>query len=174
MKYLIIFLIISQTPMILFDFNTNSNISNWRIVDDVVMGGRSNGDFKINDAGNGFFSGDVSLENNGGFSMVQYDFETKKTSNFSKVCIKLKGDGKKYQFRIKSSVSDKHSFISTFQTTGEWETIEIPFNTMYPAFRGEKLDFQNFNGEQMEMIAFLIGNKKAEAFNLEIDSIVLK
>jgi NADH dehydrogenase [ubiquinone] 1 alpha subcomplex assembly factor 1 len=33
---------------------------------------------------------------------------------------------------------------------------------------------ENYPGEQMEMIAFLIGNKKAEPFKLEIDSIVLK
>ena len=67
--------------MTIFDFNTKSNITNWRIVDDVVMGGRSNGNFKINDSGYGEFSGTVSLENNGGFSMVQYAFEAKKVDN---------------------------------------------------------------------------------------------
>ncbi len=64
--------------MTLFNFDSKSDISNWRIVDDVVMGGRSNGAFKINDSGNGIFLGDVSLENNGGFSMVQYGFIPKK------------------------------------------------------------------------------------------------
>jgi len=93
MKHLIILiLLITQTSMTLFDFNSKCDISNWCIVDDVIMGGRSNGDFKINDTGNGLFSGDVSLENNGGFSMVQYRFDTKKVSNYSKVLIKLKGD----------------------------------------------------------------------------------
>lgn len=159
--------------MTLFDFNSQSNISNWRTVDDVVMGGQSNGSFKINNAGNGLFFGEVSLENNGGFSMVQYRFEAKKASSFSKVCIRLKGDGKSYQFRIKSSDSDRHSYISSFKTSTNWETIEISFNTMYPAFRGRTLDMPNYSGEQMEMIAFLIGNKKAEVFNLEIDSIEL-
>jgi hypothetical protein len=160
--------------MILFDFNSKSNISNWRIVDDVVMGGRSNGDVTINKVGNGLFHGEVSLENNGGFSMVQYRFETKDVSNYSRVLIKLKGDSKAYQFRIKSNANDSHSYISSFETTGEWQTIEVPFNTMYPAFRGRKLNIGNFTGKKMEGIAFLIGNKKAEAFELEIDSIVLK
>jgi len=160
--------------MTIFDFNSESDITKWRSVDDVVMGGRSNGNFKINDAGNGLFSGKVSLENNGGFSMVQYRFETKIVSNYSKVCIKLKGDGKAYQFRIKKKDEDKHSYIYSFETSKNWETIEISFNSMYPAYRGRKLDIPNYAGEQMEMIAFLIGNKKAEFFNLEIDSIVLK
>lgn len=175
MRHLIILiLIITQTHMTLIDFNTKSDISSWKIVDDVVMGGRSDGDFKINDAGNGLFFGDVSIENNGGFSMVQYRFDTKKVNDYSKVCIKLKGDGKAYQFRIKENDSDYFSYVVSFETSKDWETIEIPFNTMHPAFRGRKLDAANYGGKHMEMIAFLIGNKKAEAFSLEIDSIILK
>ncbi len=42
-----IILILIDT-MVLFDFNTKSNISDWKIVNDVVMGGRSNGSFKLN------------------------------------------------------------------------------------------------------------------------------
>ncbi|WP_298496891.1 CIA30 family protein [uncultured Algibacter sp.] len=176
LKHNIIFLlfIVTQIPMMLFDFNSKSDISNWSTVDDVVMGGRSNGSFKINDAGNGLFFGKVSLENNGGFSMVQYHFETKNVTNFSKVYIRLKGDGKPYQFRVKTNTSDRHSYVAPFNTSGDWEIIEISFETLSPAFRGRKLDIPNYEGNQMEMLAFLIGNKKAESFSLEIDSIVLK
>jgi len=173
-KIIIAFLLKIQTTMTLFDFDSKSNISNWRIVDDVVMGGKSDGKFKVNSNENGLFYGKVSLENNGGFSMVQYTFETKAVNNYSKVCIKLKGDGKIYQFRVKKTNDDKHSYISSFKTTKDWETIEIPFNSMYAAYRGRKLNIPNYDGEQIEMIAFLIGNKKAESFNLEIDSIILK
>jgi len=71
-------------------------------------------------------------------------------------------------------VRDSHAYIASFNTTGKWQTIEIPFETMYPAYRGRTLNMVNYPGEEMEMIAFLIGNKKAESFKLEIDSIVLK
>ena len=160
--------------MSLFNFNNQSDISNWNIVDDVVMGGRSNGTFSLSNEGKGVFKGKVSLENNGGFSMVQYNFDTKKVIGTTKVCIRLKGDGKSYQFRIKTKNSDDHSYVAPFQTSGDWETIEIPFNGMYPAFRGRKLNAENYPGKQMEMMAFLIGNKKAESFQLEIESIELK
>lgn len=171
---LLISLMIFQNQMIIFDSNKNSNNSNWRIVDDVVMGGQSNGTFHTTDAGKVIFSGNVSLENNGGFSMVQYVFETKNISSFAKVSIYLKGDGKTYQFRVKSSIDDSYSYVIPFKTSGAWETIEIPFNTMYPSFRGRKLDKANYPGQQLEMVAFLIGNKKEERFKLEVDSIVLK
>lgn len=160
--------------MTVFDFKTTTDISNWNIVDDVVMGGRSNGSFGISNSGKGLFKGKVSLENNGGFSMVQYRFNDKQVNNFSKVNIRLKGDGKSYQFRIKTNNSDDYSYVAPFQTSGDWETIEISFNSMYPAFRGRKLNIGNYPGEQMEMIAFLIGNKKAESFQLEIENIELK
>ena len=159
--------------MTLFNFSTDSDISNWKIVDDVVMGGRSDGKFILRSEGFGEFSGKVSLENNGGFSSLHYYFKVLETSNFSKFAIRLKGDGKDYQFRVKNTSNQRHSYIYKFSTTGDWQTIEIPFSEMSPAFRGYTLDIPNFNGEQMEEIAFLIGNKKAESFKLVIDSIVL-
>ena len=157
--------------MTIFDFTSESNISNWKIVDDVVMGGRSDGNFEINSEGHGAFSGEVSLENNGGFSSLHYYFEAEKTDQFSKFVIRLKGDDKEYQFRVKNSQNQRHSYIYKFNTTGNWQTIEIPFSKMTASFRGNALDLDNYNGKQMEEIVFLIGNKKAESFKLVLDSI---
>jgi len=44
---------------------------------------------------------------------------------------------------------------------------------MHPAFRGTNLDIPNYDRESIEEIAFLISNKKAENFKLEIASIIL-
>ncbi|NRD22794.1 CIA30 family protein [Winogradskyella litoriviva] len=160
--------------MTIFNFNSDSNISNWKIVDDVVMGGRSNGEFKLSNEGYGEFSGKISLENNGGFSSVRYAFETLNSSGYSKFIIRIKGDGKMFQFRVKANSNSRHSYIYKFNTTRDWQTIEIPFKEMSPSFRGYALDIPNYNGEQMENITFLIGNKKEESFMLLIDSIILK
>ena len=116
--------------MTIFNFTKDSDISNWKIVDDVVMGGRSDGSFTINEDGHGAFSGKVSLENNGGFSSLRYKFETKETSAYSRFIIRLKGDGKPYQFRVKDKRYNRYSFIFTFETTTDWQTIEIPFKNM--------------------------------------------
>lgn len=159
--------------MTLFDFNQNSNLNNWRIVDDVVMGGRSDGQFTINKEGNGVFHGKVSLENNGGFSSVRYRFDPKKVDGFSKMSIRLKGDGKPYQFRVKSSQSERHSYVYQFDTSGDWEIITIPLAEMKPRFRGRMLNMPNYPAQVLEEIAFLIGNKKAETFQLELDKIEL-
>ncbi|MBC7523486.1 MAG: CIA30 family protein, partial [Flavobacterium sp.] len=47
--------------MVLFDFTINSNIDNWRVVDDSVMGGISSSKFFVDASGNGVFKGNVSL-----------------------------------------------------------------------------------------------------------------
>ncbi|WP_234424277.1 CIA30 family protein [Aquimarina sp. Aq107] len=169
-----IFTLLMTYPLVIFDFNKNSNLSNWTIVNDVVMGGVSNSSLEINPDGNAVFSGTVSLENNGGFSLVRYRFETLKVRGYTKAIIKLKGDPTTYQFRAKTNYNDRYSYIAIFKTTGEWQTIEISLSEMYPAFRGRKLDLPNYQAEQMQEIAFLIGNKKEEKFELIIDTIELK
>lgn len=172
--FLILLILVFQSSMSIFQFNAESNIDNWRILDDVVMGGRSNGEFKINDEGFGEYSGNVSLENNGGFSSLRYYFDTVDSQDYNTFKLKIKGDGKTYQFRVKDRRYNRYSYIYKFETSGEWQTIEIPFNAMYASFRGYRLDIPNFKGDQMEEIAFLIGNKKAESFKLIIDSISLE
>jgi len=162
----------NQLP--LFDFTKESDLSNWYIVDDVVMGGRSDGYFEINEKGHGLFHGEVSLENNGGFSSVRYRFEQQKIDAFQVCKIRLKGDGKAYQFRAKTDKYDRHSYVYHFETSGEWEVISIPLNEMYPSFRGMQLDMPNFPSSELEEVAFLIANKKAESFKLEVDWIGLE
>lgn len=159
---------------ILFDFSTASNLNNWRIVDDGVMGGRSNGSFSLNEEGHGEFSGVISLKNNGGFSSVRYTFKEVPVSEKSSIFIRLKGDGKEYQFRIKHNSNEPYSYILPFTTSGEWETIEIKLKDMYPSFRGRKLDMPNFSEVSIEELVFLIGNKKEERFQLLLDTIEVK
>lgn len=158
----------------IFDFNINSDIKNWETVDDAVMGGNSIGNFELNTAGFGVFKGNISLENNGGFSSVRYRFKKLAISNFTEIVLKLKGDGKKYQFRIKNTIEANYAYITPFLTSGEWQTIKIPLKDMVPWFRGKKLDQPNFAHTHIEEIAFLIANKKAEGFELLIDSIELR
>ncbi len=159
---------------IIFDFTINSNLSGWTVVTDDVMGGRSTGTFQLDEKGNGVFTGDVSLENNGGFSMLRYRFKKVDTKSFSKILLRIKGDGKSYQFRVKSQASDSYAYIKQFKANNDWETVEINLKEMYPALRGRNLDMPYFSGAFIEEVAFFIGNKKAEGFKLKIDQVLLK
>lgn len=165
---------ILMTSQVIFDFNHEADIKKWIIVDDVVMGGRSSGDFILNGEGHGVFHGNVSLENNGGFSSVRYRSGKLPINNKTKFLIRLKGDGKAYQLRIKSETSDYKSYIMPFNTSGKWQEIEINLADMYPSFRGRRLSEPNFTGKYLEEISFLIANNKNEDFRLIIDVIKLR
>ena len=162
--------ILVQSQLI-FDFNQTTPVNNWTVVDDVVMGGRSYGRFSIDSEGHGVFSGNVSLENNGGFSSLRYRFEKTNTYENSKIVIRLKGDGKQYQFRIKNNRNTYYSYTTTIKTSGDWENITVDLKDMYPTFRGQILNMPHFNENSIEELVFLIGNKKKESFELVLDRI---
>lgn len=169
----ILYAMITVPNSILIDFSKVDNSNEWYVVDDVVMGGRSNGNLMINSDGNAVFYGDVSLENNGGFSSIRTRLTFENVDGHKNFSIRLKGDGKIYQFRIKSNRYERHSYFYRFQTTNEWQTIHIPMSEMIPTFRGYILDIPNYNGRRIDEISFMIANKKTEDFKLEIESIAL-
>lgn len=165
---------LDSSEMMIFDFTTEVDPSGWEVEDDVVMGGRSKGKFSINEAGNGVFSGKVSLENNGGFSSVQYYFKPIDVSLYNSALIRLKGDGKRYQFLVETDRKARHYYVYEFQTTKAWKTVKIPLEKMYPVYRGERLAIPNYPGQTMAQVRFLIANGKSESFRLEINKIWLE
>jgi NADH dehydrogenase [ubiquinone] 1 alpha subcomplex assembly factor 1 len=52
--------------------------------------------------------------------------------------------------------------------------IEIPFADMYAIRHGDRLDLPNYPGQTLAQVQILIGNGKAETFQLEIDKIWVK
>ena len=172
--YFLILFTSTMSAQIIYQFTTDANPNDWRIIDDVVMGGVSSGNFTVNNNGQGVFYGVVSTKNNGGFSSVRYQFPKVNTLNKTKINLRLKGDGKAYQFRIKDTKNAYYAYSTSFNTTGDWQNITLSLKDFIPTFRGQKLNFPNFNKEFFEEIAFLIGNKKNESFQLIIDKIELE
>lgn len=144
----------------------------WRIINDGVMGGISSSRMERLADKKGQFSGNVSLENNGGFASTRGTLLNTPTAAFSKVKIRLKGDGKKYSFRIRTDdLWDGVSYKLDFSTQGgEWEEIILPLTDFIPTWRGRQLkDIPAINPMKVKQIGFLISDKQAGAFELLID-----
>jgi hypothetical protein len=60
-----------SSQKLITDFQSADERKNWRIVNDVVMGGISKSEFVILDNAIAVFRGTLSLENNGGFASVR-------------------------------------------------------------------------------------------------------
>ncbi|MEX1000683.1 MAG: CIA30 family protein [Crocinitomicaceae bacterium] len=157
----------------LVDFTSADHLNNWRVVDDVIMGGESKSNFKVNKNQYAYFSGKISLENDGGFCSVHTELDAMNIAGKNQLLLHVKGDGNRYMLRIKSVAASSFSYVHYFQTSGDWETIHLDLHHFHPRYRGENLDLPNYKGEQIEEIGFLFSSKKAQEFNLLIKKIEL-
>ncbi len=155
----------------LMDFEAEKAAPAWFSVDDGVMGGLSKGLAGIKH-GSLHFRGNLSLDNNGGFSSIRtagnYDFSGRKA-----MVMRVKGDGRTYQLRLATDARYRDSAVSygaEFTTeNGKWIEVKIPFDSLSPSWRGKKLDGPAFAPSQVEEIGILIGDKKPGRFSLEVD-----
>lgn len=159
-----------MSTTIIFDFSTSSDPAQWVIINDGVMGGLSAGAFRIAPAGHGVFTGHISLENNGGFSLLRCRLNVLLTGH-KQFAIRVNGDGKAYQLRVKDNYANTHSYVAGFTAVTGWQTILIPFASMHPQYRGQQVTGPPYDGTQLQEIGFFIGNKKNEQFALCIGKI---
>ena len=143
----------------------------WRIIDDGVMGGLSRGEWMTAE-GIGVFQGTLSLENNGGFSSVRSAPLAEAPGGATAFRLRVKGDGRTYQFRARTDANfDGVSYRAEFATRkGEWQEIMLPLADFAAVFRGRVLkDLPPLTGKEVVTVGFLLGDKVAGEFRLEVD-----
>ena len=148
----------------------------WRIVNDDVMGGISSSKVFVTEVDKITFSGNVSLENNGGFASLRSQLKNYNFINFSGIEIKLKGDGKRYSISMKETTYfSGYFYTSSFETKkDEWIVVQIPFNQFKLYFYGKETNStKKIPLNNIKEISLLIGDKQEGSFNTEIDYIKL-
>jgi monofunctional biosynthetic peptidoglycan transglycosylase len=146
----------------------------WQIVNDGVMGGISKSRMTVNAEGYGQFSGTVSLENNGGFASCRAAVEKIDLSGTKGVRLRVRGDGQRYDFRVRlSGPYSRVSYRAGFTANDSgWHTVELLWSGFEPTFRGRTLnDVPPITPDDIREVGFLIADKQAGAFQLEIDEI---
>ena len=159
---------------VIFCFAQNADLGRWEIQNDGSGDSRPHGELSINEAGNAVFSGSLSREADGGFSAMRHEFEPIDVPNCRAVVLGLKGDGRAYQLRVAGRPNDRLAFACDFQTSGCWQTVEVPFTNLIAIQRGPCLDPLCFPGQVLAQIQLLAANGTTESFRLEIDKIWLE
>jgi monofunctional biosynthetic peptidoglycan transglycosylase len=144
------------------------------VVNDGVMGGLSQGIIEMTQNDSLLFKGNISLQNNGGFSSFRIAGKQWNLSAWKGVEILVKGDGRAYGLRaitdeeyLRSSVS----FTADFQTVkDQWVKLQIPFSAMKASWRGRKLK-RDFEPAKIRGLGVILADKQAGKFALEIKSI---
>jgi monofunctional biosynthetic peptidoglycan transglycosylase len=158
-------------------FDRSSEEPGWAAQNDGVMGGVSSGKAEIEDD-ELHFSGVLSLENNGGFAQIYSQTDVSDFSNYSAVKLRVKGDGRTYQFRMATDARFRGSRIAyraEFTTEAdEWIEASIPFESFVPSFRGRILSEPPLDLKAVREIALLLGDGTPGAFSLKVDWIGLE
>jgi hypothetical protein len=147
----------------------------WRIVNDGVMGGLSSSNAVVKDD-KIVFSGNVSLENNGGFASLRSPVKDYNFEKFSGIEIKIKGDGKLYSISMKETTYfNGYFYTSSFETKkDEWIVVQIPFNEFKLYYYGKETSSnKKIPLNNIKEISLLIGDKQEGQFKAEVDYIKL-
>ena len=156
----------------LLDFVVPDAAQKWQAVNDGVMGGVSEGRFKITTDKTMEFSGRLSLENNGGFASVRT-----KPTNFDihggdTLVVRVKGDGREYVLNIYTkSRRMAFSYRAPLPTTSdEWTEVSVPLNEFIPTSFGNRVQGMGpVEPDQINSLGFMLSDKKPGPFKLEVE-----
>jgi monofunctional biosynthetic peptidoglycan transglycosylase len=143
----------------------------WLNINDVVMGGVSTGQVRDED-GVLVFSGQLSLENRGGFASVRRPVDPPPDDTVL-LRLEVRGDGRRYQFRIRQDTRfDGAAWRQFFTASASWQVIELPLAGFEPVFRGTPIAGAGpVEAKRIQQIGFMLADKQAGPFRLEIRSI---
>jgi monofunctional biosynthetic peptidoglycan transglycosylase len=159
---------------IVFGFDTTQEAEQWARVNDDVMGGVSESQMSFTLQGTAVFTGTLSLENNGGFASVRTYPRQYGLGGYKGLAIRVKGDGRRYKLHIRTDDRwDGIAYSADFETTdAKWMTVRLQFDSFTPTFRGWRVpNVPALTGDMVHQIGFMIADKQAGPFQLEIESV---
>ena len=156
----------------LLDFAAPDAAQRWQAVNDGVMGGVSDGRFRMTDDRTMEFFGRLSLENNGGFASVRT-----KPTNFNihagdTLVVRVKGDGREYVLNLYTkSRQMAFSYRTALPTAkNEWTEVAVPLEEFIPTSFGNRVQGMGpVEPNQINSLGFMLSDKQPGPFNLEID-----
>lgn len=160
---------------VVFSFDNADARSKWQAVNDGVMGGRSDGRFRINGSGSMEFYGTLSLANNGGFASVRSRGASLGLAAGDAIVVRVRGDGRVYGLNLYTPARrTAFSYRREFETrAGEWITVRLPLKDFVATWFGRVQPNEKLSPSQVSGIGILLGDKKAGPFKLEVDWIAV-
>ena len=163
---------VDDTQLTLFDFTGNDAAKEWQTVNDGVMGGVSEGKFKITDAKTLEFFGTLSLANNGGFASVRTKAKKLGFDKGDTLVAQVRGDGREYMLNLypnkqRVAYSDRAS-VQTKQD--EWIEVRVPLDKFEATSFGRVVEDAGLvKPEEISALGFMLGDKMAGPFKMEIE-----
>lgn len=159
-----------QAP--LFTFAPPDAAAAWQSVNDGVMGGVSDGRFRITPRQTLEFYGTLSLENNGGFASVRSRPRALGLQTGDTLVARVRGDGREYQLNLYTPRrGTAFSYRAPVKTSaGEWVEVATPLDRFEATSFGEVLRRAGpVDPRNVTSIGFLLADKRPGSFLLEVE-----
>lgn len=157
-------------PLILFDFKADED-ARWMVVNDGVMGGRSKGYVSVNE-GVLRFEGEL-VTRGGGFTSIRSSVDLD-LSDYSGIELRVRGTGRSFEIEVDDGTRRGWRSVSrrsSFETTGIWKTVRVPFSSLGSTIFGRRVSAPSINLNAIEQIGLYIADGKDGPFDLEVDFI---
>ena len=172
-SFFFIFSYMNAQVIDLVDPSKSVGINDWNIVNDDVMGGISKSYISLNDENNMLFNGYLSLENRGGFASCRNSLSEKIPKDTTKFKIRVKGDGRTYQFRLRMRNTYANYAVNFKTMKNEWIDVEISMDEFKAYIMGARRPLSpKLKAEKISSIGFLLADKKEGNFGLEIMHVI--
>ena len=157
----------------LTDFTAETYDQGWRVVNDNVMGGRSEGYFRI-DQGAMQFTG-VTNPSGGGFTSVRTHRMRLNLSRYDGVRLLARADGRRYTWRITTSTrwrGEEISYWADFEASGDTMTVvDIPFSAFVAKYRGFELGLPELDPALITGMGLMIYDRRDGPFEFHLASV---
>ena len=153
---------------LIFDFTEEDIDDQWIVVNDNVMGGRSEGGYSFR-KNRLIFSGNTNT-NGGGFSSIRTNPTNFYLGDRTGLHIRFKGDGRTYKLGVRIE-GKSVSYRSNFTSGNGWQEVRVPFDEMEVSWRGRPLSKEEHPliKSKIRSIEFMIYDKQDGPFKLLVD-----
>ncbi|WP_152053027.1 CIA30 family protein [Tautonia marina] len=158
----------------LFNFSQADASAAWRSVNDGVMGGVSEGSFRISEEGVLRFFGTLSLENNGGFASIRSVPGQMNLGPDDVIVLRVRGDGREYLLNLYVPTTRiAYSYRAPMPTVaGKWIDVRVPIQAFVANSFGRPVPGAGpVDPKRVTSIGITLSDKKSGSFTLEVASI---
>jgi len=153
----------------------DSDPSEWSVVNDGVMGGRSNGNVAIADSTMRFTGTIVTA--GGGFTSVRLTLAGGELTGSDRIQMRVRADERRYGLIL----DDEHringrnvSYRADLETSGEpdvdgWQVVSVAYDELIPTIFGRVVDSPAFVADEATEIGIIIADGLDGDFVLEVD-----
>ncbi|MEM7727699.1 MAG: CIA30 family protein [Pseudomonadota bacterium] len=164
----------TPTCQLAADFSDPESLAPWRIVNDGVMGGQSQG-ARFHEDGAMVFAGTINT-NGGGFSSLRAGLAPETLAGAQALRLRVRSDGRAYRMTFRTSERWRGRSVS-YQASipqtpdGVWSDVTVPFDHMETSVFGRTVRADPFDPADAREMGIILADGVDGPFRLEVASI---